>query len=290
MLRSITVAAVRMGVLLALASAACGAQGETTATDSPSADTSTPATPATPASDGPTDGLDLIALPDSSGALPADVEIGCPSGPSFPASALEEVRPLAGSGLDEVEVEVRTFLESEEGQFWPQEGWLILHETENLVLVVNAGGDPDAAESGISFMTIERSASGWRWAGASSGGSCPLVTSVPDDLNTVEWRIDPNGPPLGPDTTRIELLVTERECASGQAMGDRLLGPEIVTTDSAVYLAFAAEPPPGDAHDCQGNPDQAVVVELREPLGDRPVLDGMAVAGDLGEHLERLAG
>jgi hypothetical protein len=227
--------------------------------------------------------LRLIVLPDSSGRMPGDLELGCPSGPTFPASALEEIRPLSGAGLDEIETAIRGFLDNEEGQYWPQDDWQILHETEDTVLLVHHEGTD--GESNFAFQTVERVGGEWRWAGSSMGGPCPLRTSLPEGLNNVEWRIDPAAEPLTADSASVELLVTERECVSGQAMGERLLGPEIVTTGDSVFIAFAAVPPPGDVQDCQGNPQQSVVVHLAEPLGNRVISDGLAVAGHLEDFL-----
>lgn len=229
----------------------------------------------------------MIVLPDSSGRMPSDVELGCPNGPTFPASALDEIRPLAGAGLDEVETAIRDFLDTGEGAYWPQDDWQILHQTDDSVLLMHHGGLADASsENTFAFQTVERVDGGWKWSGASTGASCPLRTTIPAGLNTVEWRVDPAADPLTPDSTRVELLVTERECVSGRAMGDRLLGPEVVATDNAVFIAFAAEPPPGDTQDCPGNPEQPVVVELAEPLGNRVVSDGLAVAGHLSDFVD----
>lgn len=290
--------AVTAGAALLLA--ACGnAEGEIAATgDTPDEVSST----GDPSGDEPSDPtgdvasdpigysadrpLQVIVRPDPDGLLPPDVGVGCPSGPTFPASALDETRPLAGSGLDEVEREVQGFLDNAEGQSWPQDGWLILYESENEVLVVNGGGE-STPEGGLSFMTVERVGGEWRWAGSSSGVSCPLTTSLPPGLNTVEWRLDPSAPKLGPDTKELRILAMERECVSGREMGDRLLDPEVVYTDDAVLLAFAAVPAPGADQNCQGNPEQAVAIELTEPLGGREVLNGMTVAGDLLEYLEQ---
>ena len=134
-------------------------------------------------------------------------------------------------------------------------------------------------------MTVELTGNEWRWAGAQGGGPCPLQASLPEGLNTVQWRVDPAAQTPTPASTTIELLVTERECASGQAMGDRLLGPEIIATQTAILIVFAAEPPPGDYQTCQGNPEQTIVIELPEPLGDRVLSDGLAVGMNLEDFL-----
>lgn len=225
--------------------------------------------------------LQLIVTPEPAGNLPEELMVGCSSGPTFPLSALEGIRPLAESGLSEIEAAIRVFLDDEEGQFWPQDDWQVVHQTDSTVLLAHLS----QPEELVSFMTVELTGNEWRWAGAQGGGPCPLQARLPEGLNTVQWRIDPAAEPLTPNSTTVDLLVTERECASGQAMGDRLLGPEIVATQTAILIAFAAEPPPGDSQTCQGNPEQTVVVELPEPLGDRVISDGLAVGMNLEAFL-----
>lgn len=272
--------------VVAVSAAACGngAGGGLGTTGGPEPGDGQPSLSTSTTVAGSADELRLIVLPDETGRMPADVEIGCPSGPTFPAAALDQVRPLAGAELPEVEAAIRTFLDSEEGQFWPQDGWQILHESDEAVLLVQQ--TRDAAGSTFSFQTVERVDGTWSWAGGSAGASCPLRTRVAAELNTVEWRLDPAVEPPTPDSTSVALLVTERECASGQPMGERLVGPEIVTTDTAVYIAFAAEPPPGEDQNCPSNPEQSVIVDLPEALGDREIRDGLGVAGNLEDYLE----
>lgn len=232
--------------------------------------------------------LGIIVRPGTDGELPSGLLVGCPGGPRFPVSALDDPRPLAGSGLEEIEAAARSFLDNEEGQHWPQQGWQILHETEATVLLAHLtqSARPED-EDQVAFMNVDRVNGSWRWAGASSGGSgpCPLRTAIPEGLNTVNWRLDPAAEPLTSSSTRIELLLTERECVSGQPIGDRLLGPEVVSTQEAVLIAFAAKPPPGEYQTCQGNPEQTHVVELSEPLGDREIQDGLALPGTLADFL-----
>ena len=206
--------------------------------------------------------------------------IGCPGGPWFPRSALNEQIDLAASGRDELVEAIAPFLQSEEGQFWPQEDWKILHASDDTVLLVHLE-PPDS----LSFMTLTKSTDSWEWSAGSAGGSCPLVIQMPEGLNTVEWRLDPDES-LSPDSMSIQLLINERECVSGQEIGGRLVGPEIVYTEEQILVSFAAEPPPGDAFNCQGNPETSFVLDLDEPIGDRQLTDGR----DIGINLEDLLG
>lgn len=176
---------------------------------------------------------------------------------------------------------MREFLDGGEGQFWPQDDWRILHETGATMLLVHH----DPAVGGVSFMSLEMRSGAWRWTGGSSGGPCPLETTLPEGLGRVEWRLDPAGGGLGPATTSVAVLATERDCASGRPMGDRLLDPEIVMTDTQVLITFAVQPLPG-GQNCPSNPEQAVLVELPEPLGERELVDGLATGLDLADFLE----
>ncbi len=224
----------------------------------------------------------LIAVTDSEGELPPDTVIWCRSGPSFPYSALDQAPLLTESDRPEIEEAIKPFLESEEGVYWPQAGWRVLYETDDRVIVVNL--DSSLPETSLAFMTAERRDGSWQWAGASSGGSCPLMVKVPEGVNTVDWRLDPSAEPMTTQSTTIHLLVTEWECASGQAMGDRLLGPEVLVTEDEVMIAFAANPLSG-AQTCPGNPEQPVMIELSGPIGDREVVDGLALDLNLEDVL-----
>jgi hypothetical protein len=203
--------------------------------------------------------------------------VSCPSGPSFQLSALDKVTPVADVDPEMVEA-IQPFLEGEEGQFWPQDGWVLLDQSPELALLAHAG------EEGISFMTLDRVGGEWTWSGASGAGPCPLQFTVPQGLNTVVWRGDPAAPPE-PQSTELEILMTERECVSGQEIGDRLIGPQVVMTETKVFIAFATEPPPGDVFTCQGNPETPYTILLPEPLGDRQLMEGLSTGLDLADYL-----
>jgi hypothetical protein len=225
--------------------------------------------------------LDVIVVPDEKGEYPPDLIVACPSGPSFPISALDDIADIsADDDPDGMLAAIEPFLDSEEGSFWPQQGWQLLHQSPREAILVTP------SEGNLAYMHLDREGDEWVWSGSSiNGNPCELQYGVPASLNTVEWRLDPSAPVPGPDATDLHVLLIERECVSGQEIGDRLVGPQVVITDTEVRMVFAAEPPPGDAFDCQGNPETPYTVELPEPLGDREIIEGMAIGISLEDYL-----
>ena len=152
--------------------------------------------------------------------------------------------------------------------------------------VISIGGDfavfaalsPDS----FGYAEFERSGDRWSLGGLGLGRACEPTIVLPDGLNRVEMRLDPDSPP-DPDSTVIHVLVTEAACASGREMGDALQGPQVVETDSAVLVAFAAIPLAERMVDCQGNPPTPVAIVLSRPLGDRTIHDGSYVPPKLLE-------
>lgn len=220
--------------------------------------------------------------PDSNGEYPADLVVACPGGPSFPLSALDDIPLLNDADPGGVAEAIASFLDSEEGDFWPQDGWRILHMTDDEVILLAR-----TPEGPLAFMYVAHQGAGWAWSGSSMAGEeCPLQFTVPEDLNTVQWRLDPEAPELTPATTEISVILNERECVGGIEIGDRLVGPQVVLTESQVFLAFAAARPPGDAFTCQGNPDTPYIVELPEPLGDRELVQGLDIGITLDDYVD----
>ena len=122
---------------------------------------------------------------------------------------------------------------------------------------------------------FERHGDDWHYLGATTGGRpCELRVALPDGLHPVEVLLDREATPE-PSSTEIHLVVTEVGCAAGRDMGDDLLAPHVVETADAVLVAFGVVPPLDD--ECPSNPSARVTVELDAPLGDRVVLDGLAI-------------
>lgn len=198
-------------------------------------------------------------------------------GTPFPASALDDLIPVEDSELPGVRRALEMFLTTDEGTFWPQDGWLVLTADRDVLLV---HADADA----VSFITFTHTGSAWRWDSSSSNDTCTLRSVMPAGLNLVDWRLDRAFPRPGPDSTEIHVRVTEQDCASGQPMGDRLLGPQIIETSQSVLVAFAAITQPG-GQECPANPSTPVTVTLPSPLGNRDLRDGTVVADDIRDLL-----
>lgn len=277
---------IRSALVIVVVVAACGASpgaGVTTITppeDPTSTDSSSPTT-TTPSNVVSVGDLDIIVPPDENGHYPDDLMVSCGGAGVFPIGALEKIAPLEESDPGGVAVAIEEFLASGEGEYWPQEGWHILHATDAEVLLV-------AREGGLLFfMRVSNTGSGWTWSGASGGGdSCPVEFVVPEELNTVSWRLDPDHPEPTAESTDIAVILNERPCVDGREIGDRLLGPQVVMTGSQVFIAFAAERPSGDEFTCPGNPDTPHVVELPEALGDRELVEGLRVGINLDDYLD----
>ncbi len=129
--------------------------------------------------------------------------------------------------------------------------------------------DPRGGDAEFVFVSIEDHGMGWTNGGW--GGCRPEI--VLDGVSLASWILDPDAPAPDAAATTFTALVTERTCTGGQPMGARLRAPSITYGAEQVLVVFAARPLEGDAFDCPGNPSTRVVVQLREPLGKRQLLD-----------------
>ena len=243
----------------ALSAAACGDDRTVVPTDADTTSTTTTSAPP----------------PDS------DPLVGCPSGPTFPLSAIDSVEPLAGRGRTKVIAAADDFLANQEGQHWPQDDWQILYELDGVVGLVHLDG------SHLSFMSIGNDDGEWHWSGSSAPNDCELVFRLPAGLGVVDWEVDTSAGPPGRADTSVTLLAHERACASAQPMGDRFNEPQVTLSPTKVVIVLSVTPSPG-AQECPANPVETVVVELGEPLGNREVVDGLDVGIDLATHLAAL--
>lgn len=216
--------------------------------------------PGAPAAPEPTD---APGAPD-----PNDVRYSCSGPPGFlpslldqPANAELEDHPSAAAlraAIAEIGPDIAML---------PAVGYWLTNRDDRVAEYL--ARDPAGGENDFVHASMENKGAGWKNGGW--GGCRPEI--VIDGLNLATWILDPDAPPPDATATTFTALVTERTCTSGRAMGARLQAPSITYGLDSVLVVFVARPLEGNAFDCQGNPSTRVVVELREPLGNRHLLD-----------------
>jgi hypothetical protein len=93
---------------------------------------------------------------------------------------------------------------------------------------------------------------------------------IPD---LASWELVPETT-VHPTTRSIEVLVSERGCASGRSPEGRIAPPEVTYGDDTVTIEITVYGTPG-FNTCPSAPPARYTVELAEPLGDR-TLEGMS--------------
>lgn len=198
----------------------------------------------------------------------ADLRFSCGDDLAFPAEAL--FGPMGAElAATEQAAALRMFLAQRGPEFdmLPDAGWRLLVATADDVMFI--AGDPAQGE-GLERVLLQRSAEGWEVEG---WGGCTPTVVLGGGLGPAEWILDPAAPPPGPETRTFTALVTERACTSGRPPDGRIAPPLVSYGGDSILVVFGVRPLGGN-QDCQGSPAGRVVVELREPLGDRRLLDG----------------
>lgn len=147
--------------------------------------------------------------------------------------------------------------------------WRVLHDGDDL-LTIGLGQWTEQGPTGNGADTLRLAREGTTWRAVGWGG-CQLSPVLADGHRWAEVTAYTGNP----ESTRLTAQVNERECASGRDPEPYLQEPFVVETDTSVTIYFTSEPPQG-AQTCQGNPSIDRVVELKQPLGTRLVLDGFS--------------
>lgn len=265
--------------LVTLLAAACGDPDAVAPADSvdpppstavaPTLDTS-PATTTTVPSVTPL--LDDVVFPMEDGGWEGDPLVEC-GGIIVPLSAFGTMQPLADFGDATLQPAIEESMGLMGDPAMVEQQWHVLRSDAESMLLMAFGDDGQAQ------LELRKTDTGWTFAGGGMGDACTMRTAMPVGLGATQWMFDPEHAAAAGDT-EIHLLVHEVDCASGQPMGDRLVGPRVMETDTEVRVTFGVVPLGGD-QECPGNPDQPVVVKLSEPLGERTVLEGRTVGSVL---------
>lgn len=196
--------------------------------------------------------------------------VTCGGGPAFPIDALAAAAS-AETAADPAAEALRRHLATDnvEVDGLPDAGWIEAVRSGSQVLYL---APEPTSEGSWHFVTVDLEAGAWDVGG---WGGCALQPDVGPSLGIATFRIAP-GARIGPDQTQIDVLVTERACNSGEDARGRIVTPAITLDPERVVVTFAVRPRPG-GQSCPSNPETPFVLELPEPLGGRPLLDGSSV-------------
>ena len=204
-------------------------------------------------------------------AIPVPGRVSCgPVAPSFPLAVPEQDGEAHAGNDQPAAILQATLRETEglpEGERLPAEGWIRAVQTEDVVLFVAPGGG-----SPWSMVKVQLRDGIW---GFDASGQCRLQPEIPDGVNLAVFRLAP-GVELTPETTEVDLRVTETTCNSGEDARGRGRVLDIVSRPETVTVLLGVVPRPG-GHECPSNPETPFTLELPEPLGDRVLLDGSSV-------------
>jgi hypothetical protein len=135
-------------------------------------------------------------------------------------------------------------------------GDIRIHESRTLERVTGAPNVPDGT-----WMLMSR-------------GPCTQRLVTDDDLGEADLTLADTP---SPGDRSVDILVHERECASGHSAEGRIELVELNETTDQVQLRVGVRPRDGDGQDCPGNPPTPFTIDLGGPLGDREIVDASVV-------------
>lgn len=158
--------------------------------------------------------------------------------------------------------------------------WRVAEQTDTEVVLVRELGtdDPEAVDgathAALSVFRVDSDPNiepgTWFYA---SGDVCTPRLAEGNEGERAEVRL---ADIPSPDDAKLQLLVMERGCASGQSAEGRVRADDVTLTEDEVRLRVSVVPPGGD-QECPGNPWTPFEVDLGEPLGERTVVDANLV-------------
>ena len=223
--------------------------------------------------------LTACASPADTGAAPpaADASHDC-QGTPVPASALK-----GEPSLDELTPAGREAVASASYEgvdplgLGADDGWFVVSESgESIVLLrsVDPGtAGPEGPRGDQELITIGYIADapnldpGWY---VTQHTLCSLRVSL-GSLTAADVVLDA-ATPVDPGSREVALLVTERECNSGQDAAGRIRVVRLLETETTIEFVLGVEPRGGDQA-CPENPATPFVLELAAPVGGRTLID-----------------
>jgi hypothetical protein len=216
-------------------------------------------------------------------ATNGDVLVTCHDSPAFPASLAAqgglEVQPgeaeeivdalahLKGMGGIDAPGPLQS-VEAEQVK-WAVLWWDSSSEGETLGLLVAPPGSTGFSLDSDESVTLEWQDGQWR--ASSWSGTCGARPVLPAYSAWAQIALPADA--TNPAGTSVDLLVSEIQCTSARDPEPFLADPVVVETDGTVTVYWTTEQMTGDAT-CPSNPWVPRTIQLKGPLGDRPLLDG----------------
>ena len=121
-------------------------------------------------------------------------------------------------------------------------------------------------------VEVVAEANGWQ---PSTMGDCDPYLIISSEFGPATWALDPAYAAPTPKTTELHILVWERACSGGSPTTGRMSAPVIAYAADSVTITIGVRPITGDGLvTCPGPAGTPASLRLREPLGNRALLDG----------------
>lgn len=154
----------------------------------------------------------------------------------------------------------------------PDHGWRLAVRRSGKALFLH--GELGAEfETPNELLDLELERRGGRWQMRTGGGFCDMFT-VSHGRDAGGWSLAPKQPPLGPNTRRLR-VITGARCSRKQK--PPRVTPQFVEIEGRLVMTLWLRYEESDGVGiCEPGlpPWPPVVVDLPEPLGDRPLFDG----------------
>lgn len=193
-----------------------------------------------------------------------DLRLTCGGPLTFTADDL--LAPSGAETADHPAAEVlRTLMET--SPLPNRNGWrLVAMSDEEAVFIL-----PALPGEGFAYWYAEVEAAGSTWQSGPFGQCDPMPRL--EGLSPARWELAADAD-MGPESRVVRVLVFELACASGRSPEGRIAPAAVIYGEDSVTILFGTRPLAGGAQTCQAGPPAEVSVDLREPIGNRVLLDG----------------
>lgn len=145
--------------------------------------------------------------------------------------------------------------------------WFVLAESGSEITLAAGAWDRTGPGKDGQYILLEKEGRTWT---AKGWGDCRRLAPVLE--GGAQWVQVDVGPAFDRTSARPTVVLQEQDCTSSRDPRPYLDEPTVLETEASVTISWTSRAP--GAATCPGNPSVEQPVELKEPLGDRALLDG----------------